>query len=282
MLKNTFCHIPGIGAKTERRLWKEGILTWAEACRGIPFRLNRVHSIEGRIEESLIQLERSNPAYFSSLLSPKEQWRILNEFRSSIAYLDIETNGYVGHRGYITAITVYDGRSVRCYIRGRNLEEFKKDIRDYKVIVTYNGRCFDIPFIESHMCMSFRDFAHIDLRFILRDFGIKGGLKGSERHFGIDRGGLTGLDGYSAVLLWNEFKRNRNEKALDTLIAYNIQDVVNLEPLAVLSYNLKLKGTPFEATHKIAMPAPAPETPFKADADVVGRVLSGGLSIGSY
>ncbi len=274
MLKNTFCHIPGIGAKTERRMWEEGVLTWNEALKGIPFALKRAHSLEARVEESLIQLERGNPAYFSNLLSPRDQWRILDEFRSSMAYLDIETNGYAGPHGYITAITVYDGSAIRCYIKGRNLEEFKKDIRDYKVVVTYNGRCFDIPFIEAHFGMSFRSFAHIDLRFVLKDLGVRGGLKGSERHFGIDRGGLTGLDGYSAVLLWNEFRRNRNEKALDTLLAYNIQDVVNLEPLAVLSYNLKLKGTPFENTHRLPMPGPAPKHPFKADADVVDKVLS--------
>ncbi len=31
MLLQTFCHIPGVGEKIERRIWEEGITTWEEA-----------------------------------------------------------------------------------------------------------------------------------------------------------------------------------------------------------------------------------------------------------
>jgi len=94
------------------------------------------------------------------------------------------------------------------------------------------------------------DQVHLDLRYNLRSLGYTGGLKGCERKAGIDRGDLEGVDGYFAVLLWDDYQRNKNEKALKSLLAYNIQDVVNLETLMVLSYNLKLKDTPFTATHQ--------------------------------
>jgi uncharacterized protein YprB with RNaseH-like and TPR domain len=63
---------------------------------------------------------------------------------------------------------------------------------------------------------------HVDLRYVLTCFGYTGGLKGCERKAGIDRGDLEGVDGYFSVLLWHEYQRNKNDKALETLLAYNI------------------------------------------------------------
>jgi len=59
----------------------------------------------------------------------------------------------------------------------------------------------------------------------------------------MDRGDLSDVDGFFAVLLWNEYQKTGNQKALDTLLAYNVQDTVNLESLMVTAYNMKLKET---------------------------------------
>lgn len=272
MLKNTFCHIPGIGLKTERHLWRRGIYSWDPSIdhKNIPERARP--SFKSTIEESMRKLDARDIGYFSSILPPDQHWRLFSEFRNSVAYLDIETNGYSGPTGYITAVSLYDGQSVKYYVRGKNLHEFKQDIRAYEVVVTYNGKCFDIPFIERHLNIRMRQ-AHIDLRFILKDLGFTGGLKSCEKKLGIDRGELDGVDGYFAVLLWNDYRRNRNHKALETLLAYNIQDVVNLEPLMITSYNLKLEGTPFETTHRLPEPV-APKLPFKPDPATIERLFS--------
>jgi uncharacterized protein YprB with RNaseH-like and TPR domain len=103
------------------------------------------------------------------------------------------------------------------------------------------------------------DHVHIDLRYVLASLGYRGGLKGCERMLGIDRGDLEGIDGYFAVLLWDDFKRKGNQKALDTLLAYNTLDVVNLETLMVAAYNGKLTDTPFLLTHQLSTPS-YPET----------------------
>ena len=79
------------------------------------------------------------------------------------------------------------------------------------------------------------------------------------------------MDGYFAVYLWNEYQRNNNDKALETLLAYNIQDVVNLETLMVLSYNLKLKETPFNESHQLDLPS-SPEIPFNPDLETIEKV----------
>lgn len=274
MLRNTFCHIPGIGPKSEYNLWSHGILSWddlvvrsqAESSR------ERRHFLKSRIDESMAHLEDNDPRYFSESLSSNHHWRLFPEFRDSVAYLDIETTGFPGSGNYITTIAMYDGVSVRHYVHDQNLEQFVEDIFRFKVVVTYNGRCFDLPFIENYFKIRM-NHAHIDLRFVLHSLGYRGGLKGCEKALGLDREDLDGVNGYFAVLLWEDFRRNHNEKALETLLAYNILDAVNLEALMVIAYNLKLKHTPFAETHQLELPAHV-ENPFKADRETVSRIAS--------
>ena len=269
MLKNTFIHVPGLGIKSEQRIWFSGLSSWDDlpckecACLS-PYKRE---IIKRCIEESQEHLSKGNPNYFGSLLPFNQFWRFFPEFRESTAYLDIETTGLDTWGNEITTIALYDGKFVFTYVQGQNLDDFKKEVKRFKVLVTYNGRCFDVPFIESSFGMEINQ-VHIDLRYLLRSLGYTGGLKGCEKKAGIDRGDLDGLDGYSAVLLWNDYQRNRNPKSLETLLAYNIQDVVNLEFLTVLSYNLKLKETPFAKSHQIPLPK-EPEIPFKADKGIV-------------
>jgi len=80
---------------------------------------------------------------------------------------------------------------------------------------------------------------------VLFSLGFRGGLKGCERQLGMGRGDLKDIDGYFAVLLWDEYQRTGDQKVLDTLLAYNIQDTINLENLMVTAYNMKLRQTPF-------------------------------------
>jgi uncharacterized protein YprB with RNaseH-like and TPR domain len=107
--------------------------------------------------------------------------------------------------------------------------------------------------------------------YVLRSLGYKGGLKGCERQLGLDRGELAGVDGFFAVLLWRDYQKNKNAKALETLLAYNIQDVVNLETLLTIAYNKKIVETPFGQSHYLARPA-EPNLPFKADEETIRRL----------
>jgi uncharacterized protein YprB with RNaseH-like and TPR domain len=216
------------------------------------------------------QLATGNPKHFAEKIPANQHWRFFPEFRDSTAYLDIETTGLDSWGHEITTIALYDGNSIFTYVQGQNLDAFEEDIQRYRVIVTYNGKCFDIPFIESYFRMKVPQ-VHIDLRYLLRSLGYTGGLKGCEKKAGIDRKELEGVDGYFAVLLWQDYQRTKNEKALETLLAYNIQDVVNLETLILLAYNLKLKETPFVHTHQLPYP-PASQIPFKADLEMVERI----------
>jgi hypothetical protein len=113
--------------------------------------------------------------------------------------------------------------------------------------------------------------AHIDLRYILASLGYGGGLKSCEQQLEIARPDLEDVDGYFAIFLWDDFQRNKNQKALETLLTYNMHDTVNLEKLMVLSYNLKLKDTPFLHTHQIPIPH-QPDIPFQADRKTIDRI----------
>ena len=206
MLKNTFIHVPGLGIKSEQRIWSSGVHSWDELLSGGlgRFSLVRRDIVKNSIEDSIKHLSNGNPNFFGERLPSNQSWRIFLEFRESIAYLDIETTGMDSWGNSITTIALYDGQSIFTYVNGQNLEDFREDIQRYKVLVTCKGRCFDVPFIASYFGMKM-DQVHIDLRYLLRTLGYTGGLKGCEKKAGIDRGDLEGVDGYFAVLLWNDY-----------------------------------------------------------------------------
>ena len=272
MLTNTFIHIQGIGAITEQRLWESGIRNWDLIDGDLPSQVapRRKYFLLSGIEESRRHLEGCNPSYFSKLLPANQSWRLFSEFRESTVYLDIETTGLDRYFNRITTIALYDGQSIKTYVQGQNLDDFVEDIQKYKVFVSYNGKSFDVPFIENYFNIRL-NHAHIDLRYVLSSLGFRGGLKGCERQLDMDRGDLKDIDGYFAVLLWEEYQRTGDQKALDTLLAYNIQDTINLENLMVTVYNMKLKETPFYDTHFIEDPTLS-VNPYSADLATVDKI----------
>ncbi|MFQ6128242.1 MAG: ribonuclease H-like domain-containing protein [Thermoplasmata archaeon] len=188
------------------------------------------------IARSLGQLLCKNQRFFRDRLPRRELWRVYTEFRDSIAYLDIETTGLSPYDDKITVIGLYDGKDVHTFVRNINLRDFRKQIRKYKLLVTYNGAGFDLRFISEEFPKIDLDQIHIDLRFPLRRIGLAGGLKAIERDVGIHRPDETqGLSGFDAVRLWKEYESGK-EESLDLLIAYNREDIINLEALMRITY----------------------------------------------
>jgi uncharacterized protein YprB with RNaseH-like and TPR domain len=274
MLQNTFVHLPGVGVRTELSLWQRGIHSWDSFCgeHGLklaPFGRSRYEELRSRLDQCRERLCARDPAHFAGALSPRLLWRLFAEFRDCAAYLDIETTGLGGPSDHITTAALYDGRQVFYYVYGDNLDLFARDLGKYRVLITYNGSCFDLPFIRNQFGIAL-DHVHIDLRYLLSSLGYRGGLKGCERSLGLDRAELNGVDGYFAVLLWYEYSKRGNMKALETLLAYNIADTVNLENLMVQTFNMKLSETPFQEL-KIPLPCP-PALPFKPDAALIDEL----------
>jgi len=265
MLTNTFHHIPGIGAKSEQNLWQAGLTDWSciHDIQGFKLSPKKKDMLRRHLEASIQRYEDCDPSYFEQGLPSNLHWRFFPEFREHAAYLDIETDGCDVYNGQITTIALYDGTSIKWYVNGVNLESFRKDIGNYKVLITYNGKCFDIPFIERFFGMNLPQ-AQIDLRYVLAALGFKGGLKRCETALDIDRGKLKGIDGALAPILWEDYCRRHDEKILETLLAYNIEDVLNLEILMVRAYNMNIRSTPFAVSRHIDEPD-VPPIPFDAD-----------------
>ncbi len=121
MLKQTFCHISGIGYASEQRLWNTGVMTWEDLAEqsGLITRMSD-GEIRGILDQSQAALA-DNPLFFTDRLRRSDGWRLFPHFRKGSVYLDIETSG-LGNESDITTIALYDGSDVRTYVNGRNLE----------------------------------------------------------------------------------------------------------------------------------------------------------------
>jgi uncharacterized protein len=234
LLKNTFIHIAGIGSKTEQLLWKQGILTW-EGFLGHKKPIlspDRDAHICRELELSLFH--QGEIHFFLNRLPQTEHWRLFESFKEKAVFLDIETSG--GYQGLdeITVIGLFDGREVQTFINGRNLEDFEQAVASYSLVITFNGSCFDLPYLRRWFKHLSLPQAQIDLRFLLKKLGLSGGLKAIEKKLGLARDpAVEGLNGFDAVLLWKAYQGG-DQTALDRLILYNTMDIVQLKPLMEL------------------------------------------------
>lgn len=252
MLTSTFIHVQGVGYATERRIWEMGALTWAQFLDmhpKLPLSTAKKAFILPQVEESVASLSDRNHAFFARAIPAKEHWRAVSEFGKELAYLDIETTG-CRRDDQITVIGLYDGFDMRTFIRGINLDEFPAAVSQHRMLVTFFGSGFDLPVIRRTFPGLDLDQLHVDLCFLLRRLGLKGGLKCVESELGISRRPETeGLDGFDAVRLWHEYRRGSDE-ALELLLLYNQEDVINMETL--LAHGCA------ELANKLGIPSPRP------------------------
>lgn len=149
------------------------------------------------------------------------------------AYLDIETTGLSPEEAQITLIGIYlvEGENtelVQLYDDTMNVEALNKALEGVTTIYTYNGKRFDLPFIEAKLPVKFSEICpHHDLMFDCWKHNLRGGLKKVEKTLGIQRE-LTEVNGLVAIDLWYSYKNQNDQKALKTLLRYNEEDVVNL------------------------------------------------------
>jgi uncharacterized protein YprB with RNaseH-like and TPR domain len=232
LLEQTFIHIQGIGPKMERAIWDRGIFTWEDFLHhsGTILSESRDRIVRQELYRSIANRARID--YFCPRLNPAERWRLFEAFRHRAAYLDIETGGGYDGVEEITVIGLFDGTRVHTFVQGISLESFEIAVAEYDLLITFNGGPFDLPMIRRRFPGITLPVGHIDLRFLLRRLGLKGGLKNIEQTLGLAREkGIHGLNGWDAVRLWAQYREKGDTWALDRLIRYNTADIVNLEPL---------------------------------------------------
>jgi uncharacterized protein YprB with RNaseH-like and TPR domain len=224
----------------ENRIWRAGVRSWEEfSPRAVPpsFPRTLAARIDTELAISAQALRRGRHSYFAATLPKCDHWRAWRDFLAATMYLDIETTGLSIGRDALTVVGLYDGTRRRSFIQGENLESLPRALEGTKMLVTFNGSRFDVPFLRRVFPqVPWHRFLHVDLLHALRRLGFRGGLKTIEENVGIERSDETcGLRGFDAVRLWDAHVHG-DEDALDLLIQYNLEDVVNLEPLASLAY----------------------------------------------
>lgn len=262
MLTETFLHLSGVAAKTEQRLWAGGSRDWWSLVCPLGLFGGDGERFPG-VKASIASFNQANWTWLGQALPQEEHWRALCLQRTGESLplrwlaLDIETSGTDPGRDVVTAagicghatgfqpVALVQERDLSSYSGPsdavRPLSEIGNFLNETDVLITFNGKYFDLPFLRGAVrgFQSMEPPFHLDLMFTMRKLGIKGGLKKIQQRFGFFREGeLTEVDGYMAVRLYRAHRRGA-VGAFDTLVRYCLEDVVVLLPLAEIAYNLR-------------------------------------------
>ena len=152
------------------------------------------------------------------------------------AYLDIETTGLSPTDCMVTVVGMYicngeDAKVIQLVGKNITINSLLEALEGVNIIHTYNGSRFDLPFINGCLGIDLnRIFPHRDLMYDCWKNNLYGGLKAVERQLGIERR-LKDMNGWEAVKLWWKYVDSFDLEALNKLLEYNKEDVVNLRVL---------------------------------------------------
>jgi uncharacterized protein YprB with RNaseH-like and TPR domain len=236
MIEKSFVLLEKISLRTEQKLWQQGISDWEDFINtdkidGISQK--RKPYYERKLREASRQLYEYNSAWFMENLPMSEYWRLYGHFKDDTAFIDIETTG-LGSYDDLTVFGIFDGLNTKSMIRDINLNfsALKSELGRYKLLVTFNGASFDIPFIRKRYPDLLPAIPNIDLRFLSQRLGYRGGLKQIEKDFGIKRRELVQqFNGGDALTLWRMYKSTGDDYYLNLLVEYNEEDVMSLKTL---------------------------------------------------
>lgn len=242
MITHTFQILPSVGAKKEKAIWEDGVRSWDDFLSADAVKTMRPEAKE-RGDAVLAQaselLDDGDAWTLADMLPRGEVWRLYRRFRDDAAYLDIETDG-LSRDALVTVVTVHRPGDTVTLTEGIDLspDALAQALDGAKILVTFNGSCFDVPVLKNSFPEVDWDIPQYDLRFASRKVGYRGGLKHLEIEMGITRSeDIEGVDGAEAVHLWKMWERHGDRDSLDILTEYNRADTVNLERIADSIYD---------------------------------------------
>ncbi len=238
MIRSSFAFLEKVGDKLEQNLWQQGIHTWDHFlnCRYVKgISRHRKLYYDRQIMDAKKALYNFDSSYFASILPSSEMWRLYDFFKEDTVFFDIETSG-LSDRADVTLFGLFDGYETKALIRNIswNIDALREEFKKYKMIVTYNGTSFDLPFVKKrYPDLIPENIPHFDLRFACNRIGLKGGLKVVEKDLGIKRRELVGdMTGGDALTLWRMYKATGDEHYINLLVEYNEEDIINLKTIA--------------------------------------------------
>lgn len=254
MLTRSFIFAKGMTEEVERQLWSRGLVSW-EVVRKHPGEAAevlgnfRAQKLVEAVNDAQRALDAADLAWFKTNWPERERWRLWEGFclPEQVALVDIETTGLTPGYDQITVIGLADSKEARVFVAGRPmagdevLDRFREAIKPYRLVVTFNGTNFDMPFIEKQFReANFRfEQPHLDLIMPARSLGLTGGLKDMEKQIGIVRSAdIKEIRGNEAVVLWGAWK-NGDQNAYKRLTTYCMADCTNLRDFAAHIYRVK-------------------------------------------
>jgi uncharacterized protein YprB with RNaseH-like and TPR domain/predicted nuclease with RNAse H fold/dephospho-CoA kinase len=229
----TFQHLKGISKDKERDLWRSGVIFWKdlESLRNNKFPLlkNILEPDNSLFYLSKKALAEEDTEFFAKRLPNEEYYRIALSFPEKTLFLDIETTGLSRYYDTITIVGWSLGKKYNVFLRGDNPKPLRKAISGAKIIVTFNGSLFDLPFLRQEFNGLHIPICHIDLRFFAKRVGLSGGQKTIETLLGIERpSSISKLRGETAPVLWYKYRWG-DQSALKQLILYNHADIEGMK-----------------------------------------------------
>lgn len=235
MIKQTFLFLPGISNKKEFLLKKQGILDWktfisTPLIKGISQK--RKKHYDELIKKAINALQSEETQFFNTHLPKAEHWRLYKYFREDALFVDIEVEHVTKE---ITLLGMYDGEKTYTFVKNVNfdIKTIKKIFSQAKLLVTFNGNVFDLPFLEKKYGIKSKA-PRFDVRVACARVGLIGGLKKIEQEIGLKRNNaiVKSLKQGDPAQLYRMWKNSGDKHFLSLLIEYNEEDIVNLQYLA--------------------------------------------------
>lgn len=249
-LDRCLTHLPGIGPERAARLREGGYDSWERLDEALAGGVSRAELLgAGRgappgkrggggsawpaeaarwravLAESREARDRRDLGWFVDRFASREHWRVLAEGFPEAGWLDIETTGVSRYYGHVTVIGMLRGGEFRHWVWPEPMDRVAAWIAETPLLVTFNGKRFDLPFLAHHVPGFREPAAHVDLLDVARAAGQRGGLKEIEARLGLSRPEeVAGMGGYEAVVLWH-LARGGDVSAFHRLLAYNKADV---------------------------------------------------------
>lgn len=238
MIQNSFIFLERVKRGLEENLWKQGVNSWDSFLSR-----NKIHGLslarkkyyDRKITEARKQLYSFNSAYFKNILPQSEYYRLYDFFKDECVFLDIETTGLDFRNDNITVIGLFDGINTKIMIKNINFnyKALRNELRNYKLMVTFNGSSFDVPFINKKYPDLLPDIPNFDIKSVTDKLNLKGGLKEIEKKLGIKRGNIVEkFYGGDALTLWKMYRATGDDYYLRLLVEYNEEDIINLKKVA--------------------------------------------------
>ena len=238
----SLCQFKGISPPQERSLCQQGISTWRQLLQ-----YYRVRGENKRYERLRSQIEMFETArtleltdVIVNMMPVGKRSRIVSDRYEKALFFDIETSG-TSPTSSITMISALLDDREYTFVAGRNLHEFLKLWRQAEIVVTFNGKRFDVPRVIREFKISTVP-AHVDLMDEGRVYGLRGGLKAIEYQLGFVREELICCDGLTAIQEWKAYVQHNDTVALNRLMRYNIEDVRSLKFLYSTLLKLSIEG----------------------------------------